>query len=57
MEEKAQVSVDYLLIAVFSVILAITAALMVEALRSAALKSQADILSTRAKVIENIFSS
>ncbi len=55
MEETAQVSFEYLLTAVFAIMLAIFAAVIVEAMRSLALQAQADILSTRSKVIENIF--
>ncbi|VVB76579.1 Uncharacterised protein [uncultured archaeon] len=54
MEEKAQVSFEYLLTAVFAIMLAISAAILVEAMRSLALKAQADLLSTRSRVIENI---
>ena len=57
MEEKAQVSFEYLLTAVFAIMLAISAAIIVETLKSLALQAQADILSTRAKVIENIMTS
>lgn len=54
MEETAQVSFEYLLTAVFAIMLAISAAILVEAMRSLAMKAQADILSTRSRVIENI---
>jgi len=54
MEETAQVSFEYLLTAVFAIMLAISAAILVEAMRSLALKAQADLLSTRSRVIENI---
>ena len=56
MEEKAQVSFEYLLTAAFSIMLAISAAIMVETLRSLALQAQADLLSIRSRVIENILS-
>jgi uncharacterized protein (UPF0333 family) len=56
MEEKAQVSFEYLLTAVFAIMLAIGAALIIETLRAMALKAQAEILSTRARAIENIMS-
>lgn len=52
--EKAQVSFEYLLIAVFSIMIAVAAATMLETLRQIALSAQADILSERAKVIENV---
>ncbi|MFA5125573.1 MAG: hypothetical protein WC462_01040 [archaeon] len=57
MEEKAQVSFEYLLTAVFAIMLAISAAIIVETLKSLALQAQADILSTRARVIENIMTN
>jgi hypothetical protein len=57
MEEKAQVSFEYLLTAVFAIMLAISTALIIETLRTMALKAQAEILSTRARVIENIMSN
>lgn len=53
-EEKAQVSFEYLLTAVFGIMLAIGAAMVIETLRQVALQAQADILTTRARVIEQI---
>ena len=53
-EEKAQVSFEYLLTAVFAIMLAIGAAIVVETLRETALTAQSDILNTRARIIENI---
>jgi len=57
MEERAQVSFEYLLTATFAIMLAIFAAIIVETLRSLASQAQRDILSTRARVIEDILSS
>jgi hypothetical protein len=54
LEEKAQVSIEYLLTAVFAIILAIAAAAVVEVIRQLALDAQADILTTRSRVIEEI---
>ena len=54
MEERAQVSFEYLLTSVFAIMLAIGAAVVVETLRQLAISSQADLLSTRARVIEDI---
>ena len=54
MEERAQISFEYLLTAVFAIMLAIGAAVIVETLRMIALNAQADLLQTRASVIENI---
>ena len=53
-EERAQVSFEYLLTAVFAIMLAIGAAVVVETLRQLAVSSQADLLSTRSRVIEDI---
>ncbi len=57
MEERAQVSFEYLLTAAFAIMLAIFSAILVETLRGIALKAQADILSTRARVIETVLSN
>jgi len=57
MEERAQVSFEYLLTAVFAIMLAVGAAIIVESLRTLALQAQAEILSTRARVIENIMTN
>jgi hypothetical protein len=53
-EERAQVSFEYLLTAVFGIMLAIGAAMVIETLRQVALQAQADIWTTRANVLENI---
>ncbi|MFA5357388.1 MAG: hypothetical protein WC874_00190 [Candidatus Izemoplasmatales bacterium] len=53
-EERAQVSFEYLLTAVFGIMLAISAAIIIETLREIALRAQADILTTREEVITNI---
>ena len=52
--ERAQVSFEYLLTAVFGIMIAISAAIIIETLREIALRAQADILSTREEVISNI---
>jgi uncharacterized protein (UPF0333 family) len=57
MEERAQVSFEYLLTATFAILLAIFSAVMVESLRSLASQAQRDILNTRARVIEDILSN
>ena len=57
MEERAQVAFEYLLTAVFAIMLAAFSALIVEALRGIATDSQVQILNTRSKVIENIMNS
>jgi len=53
-EERAQVSFEYLLTSVFAIMLAIGAAMVVDTLRQIAVTSQAQMLSTRAAVLENI---
>ncbi|HNV01007.1 MAG TPA: hypothetical protein PKK60_01110 [archaeon] len=53
-EEKAQVSFEYLLTAVFVISLAISTALIVETLRQLALEAQAEILTIRTQTIEQI---
>jgi uncharacterized protein (UPF0333 family) len=53
-EERAQVSFEYLLTAVFGIMLAIGAAMVIETLRQVALQAQADIWTTRARVLEEI---
>ncbi|MFA6268795.1 MAG: hypothetical protein WCW13_03910 [archaeon] len=57
MEERAQVSFEYLLTAAFSIVLAMSAAIMVEAIRTIALQAQSEILTTRARVLENILTN
>ncbi len=53
-EEKAQVAFEYLLTAVFGIILTIGTALILETLRQLALKAQTDFLNERTRVIENL---
>jgi len=57
MEERAQVSFEYLLTAAFAILLAIFSAIMIETVRGIAMQAQAEILSARARTIENIMSS
>lgn len=54
MDNKAQVSFEYLLTAVFGIMLAIGAAIIIETLKQMAVQAQIDILQTRSQVIENI---
>ena len=54
MEEKAQVSFEYLLTAVFGIVLAISAAIIIETLRAMAVEARIEILNTREEVINNI---
>ncbi len=53
-EEKAQVAFEYLLTAVFGIMLAITAAIIVETLRGIAIESRAEILNSREETISTI---
>jgi hypothetical protein len=53
-EERAQVSFEYLLTAVFAISLAISSALIIQTLRTVALEAQAKILTIRAQTIEQI---
>lgn len=53
-EEKAQVAFEYLLASAFGIVLTISAALILETLRQMALQAQADLLTERANVLENI---
>lgn len=53
-EESAQVSFEYLLATVFAIILAISAAIVIETLRQIALDAQARLLTNRARIIEEI---
>ena len=50
-EERAQVSFEYLLMAVFAIMLSIGAAIVIETMRQMALQAQGDILTTRSNVI------
>ncbi len=54
MEERAQVSFEYLLTAVFAIGLAISAAILIETLRQLALEAQAELLTVRTRVIEGL---
>jgi len=54
MEERAQVSFEYLLTATFAIMLAIFSAIIVETLRELASTAEKDILTTRARVIGDI---
>ncbi len=54
MEEKAQVSFEYLLTAAFTIVLAVFAAIIVEGLREIALTAKTEIINTRNRTIENI---
>ena len=53
-EERAQVSFEYLLMAVFAIMLSIGAAIVIETMRQMAQQAQQDILTTRSDVIGNL---
>ncbi|HLD58835.1 MAG TPA: hypothetical protein VI977_04315 [archaeon] len=56
MECTAQVSFEYLLLASFVIILATSAALLIDSIRGLALASQSDILNYRNKTIGSLLS-
>jgi uncharacterized protein (UPF0333 family) len=53
-DERAQVSFEYLLMAVFAIMLSIGAAIVIETMRQMALDAQGKILTTRSEVIGNL---
>jgi hypothetical protein len=57
MEERAQVAVEYLLMALFGIILATAAAMLVEAIRGVALSAQGKILDYRDNTIASLLQS
>ncbi len=54
MEDRAQVAIEYLLMALFGITLAIIAAIVVDSIRGVALSAQAEILDYREKTIANL---
>ena len=54
MDCKAQVSFEYLLTALFGITIAITAAIIIEAVRAVAITAQARILEFREKTIASL---
>ena len=57
MEERAQVSLEYLLMALFGIIIATAAAMTIEALRGIALSAQGKILDYRDNTIAALLQS
>ncbi len=57
MDCRAQVSVEYLLLALFGITLAIAAAMVVDALRGVALSAQGEILDYRDNTILSLLQS
>ena len=57
MEERAQVSVEYLIMALFGIILATAAAVLVDSLRGVALSAQGKILDYRDNTIGSLIQS
>lgn len=53
-EEKAQVSFEYLVTAMFGIILAIAAAVIIDAVRSIAITSQTKLLKIREETISSL---
>jgi uncharacterized protein (UPF0333 family) len=54
MDSKAQVSFEYLITAMFGIILAIAAAVVIDAVRSIAITSQTRILEIREETISSL---
>ncbi len=54
MDSKAQISIEYLLAAMFGITIAIAAAVLIEAVRSITLKTQARILEIRERTISSL---
>jgi len=54
MDEWAQVSFEYLLTAMFGIILAMSAAMLIEAVRTIAISAQARVLEVREKTIASL---
>jgi len=57
MEERAQVSMEYLIMALFGIILATAAAVLVDSLRGIALGAQGKILDYRDSTIGSLIQS
>jgi uncharacterized protein (UPF0333 family) len=53
-DQKAQVSIEYLLISVFAIILAITAALVIQVMNDVSNQAISEINTVRANTISNI---
>jgi len=56
MDDKAQVSIEYLITALFGIMLAMAAAVMIEALRGIALDARAKVLTYREQTISSLIS-
>ncbi|MBI4053595.1 MAG: hypothetical protein HY394_06185 [Candidatus Diapherotrites archaeon] len=54
MDERGQTAFEYLLTALFGILLAIAAALLINAIVSVATKAQADILTYRSETITSL---
>lgn len=57
MEQRAQVSVEYLLMALFGIVLATAAAVLIDALRGVALSAQGRVLDYRDNTIASLLQS
>ena len=53
-EQKAQVSIEYLLSAMFGILLALAAAMLIEAIRSVSLSAKSEILNQREQTLSSI---
>ncbi len=54
MDNKGQVSIEYLLTALFGIMLAMAAAVLIETLRGVALNARAEILTNRERTIASL---
>jgi uncharacterized protein (UPF0333 family) len=54
LEERAQVSIEYLLSAMFGILLALAAAMLIEAIRGISLSARAEILNQREQTLSSI---
>jgi uncharacterized protein (UPF0333 family) len=57
MESRAQVSIEYLLMALFGIVLALTAALLIDTIRGVALTAQGKILAYRDETIASLINA
>ena len=56
MDNKAQVSIEYLITALFGIMLAMAAAVLIESLRAVALDARAKVLTYREQTISSLTS-
>ena len=54
MDKRAQVAVEYLIMALFGIMLAMAAALLIDTIRNVAIAAQTQVLDYRQKTIESL---